>query len=168
MLLGKNGKWSWISYRGQAMWDVISLCPAIVLNRFVAVTAFDGTPLSLSKTELSNGWKYLYEHAISPRIVDPKQLTSEQYDEWYIFPDTPNIKIDQVFINYCGFRLTTGHVGFNDLAGIPEEPQFWEQLNVVQPHSYIAEGDNFVFVTSDDALFEQAVIITQNVEFEEG
>jgi hypothetical protein len=168
MLLGKNGKWMWLTSRATALFELIERCPSIILSRHVVVTAFDSSPLELRESELESGWKYFGKSALSPRVTHTNQIPCDNFDEWYLFSATPNKEIDQVFINYCGFRLTAGHTGIQQLEGIPEESQFWEQLNIVQPYAYVAGGDNLVFVTTDDALFEQVMIAVQNVEFEVG
>ena len=54
--------------------DLLSVCPEIVLGKFVAVTAFDSAPLVPTEEERANGWDSQFGIAYSPRVADPKAV----------------------------------------------------------------------------------------------
>jgi hypothetical protein len=183
MLLGKNGKWSWLTSKAACLADVVELCPQLVIDRFVLITSLDSGLVQLDEERLKAGWKPMckrrrnfdWSHeewedplALSPRISDPKILPTDMYDEWYVFYTEPQIDTIEVFVNW-GFSPTFGHTGFQELSTHKElEEHFWDQLAVINPRAYIAHNVELSFVTSDELLFEQVMIAVQTVELEIG
>lgn len=183
MLLGKNGKWNWLTSKAACLADVVERCPQLVIDRFVLITSLDSGLVQLDEAKLKAGWKPMckrrrnfdWSHdvwedplALSPRIADPKILPTDMYDEWYVFCTEPQIDTIEVFVNW-GFSPTFGHIGPQELGTHGElEEHFWDQLAVINPRAYIADNLELSFVTSDDPLFEQVMIAVQSVEFEVG
>ncbi len=185
MLMGKNGKWMWLSSKAACMGDVIEHCPHLVIDKFVLVTSLDSGLVILDEERLNNGWKYVGkvaynpdltndhaadgEFALSPRVSNPADIPRDichgnMYDEWYVFNSPPQLDSAEVFINWGGFGLTIGHIGFHELTPHGFEERFWNQLAVINPHSYIADNGTLLFATADGALFEQVVMAVQNEE----
>jgi hypothetical protein len=183
MLLGKNGKWQWITSKAACLSDVVELCPQLFIDRFVLITSFDSGLVTLDEEKLKAGWKptckrrrnfdwsgEVWEEplALSPRVSDPKILPTDMYDEWYVFCTEPQIDTIEVFVNW-EFSPTFGHIGMQELGMHVElEAHFWNQLAVINPRAYIADNQTLSFATADDALFEQVMIAVQDVELEVG
>ena len=189
MLLGKNGKWSWLSSKAACMSDVVEKCPQSVIDKFVLVTSLDSGLVILDEERIKNGWKYVGkkaqnpeltsnykvegEFALSPRVTNPADIPKDichgnTYDEWYVFTSPPQIEAAEVFINWGGFGFSIGHIGLYELEGHTFEDRFWNQLSAINPHAYLADNGTLLFATADGGLFEQVMIVVQNEELEIG
>ena len=61
------------------------------------------------------------------------------YDKRYVFEAVPTVGPVRVFVYDSGFGLhpsAEGEFGRTQRA-------FWEQVNRLTPHAYVAQGDNF-------------------------
>ena len=99
-------------------------------------------------------------------------LPHENFDEWYVFTSPTRLRSCDVFINIGGFTLrnpeeslaaldpTWDRVGAKVLAGeqIRELEKFWSQLELFGAESYIADGDNFIFATTNAVLYARVEI----------
>ena len=110
-----------------------------------------------------------------PRVAAIGELPHDLYDEWYIFASPTMPEIVGTFVNYGGFTLRPLSVaeeferarnsvgGMVDLKMIQQEADkqqglidsFWAQMERVRPESYISDGDNLIFASSDSKLFER-------------
>jgi hypothetical protein len=140
----------WIS-RSAFLNDFLNAYPQIVLDKYLVNSSFDSGSLSLTPEELEQGWQKYNELALSPRIKNISDIPGNGYDEWYIFEMPNQFDNYEVFVNYGGFSLYD-----SDFAEIHK--RFWWQLPLIKPTSYLAEGDNLIFVTKDNSLFEQVSI----------
>ena len=125
----------------------------------VVVTSFDSGELPLGESELRSGWTQCGRTAVSPPIVDPDAIPAAGHDEWYIFDGTPpDLSDTEVFVNYS--RLSTVPVADSDLSETLDvvlrrdmeaiQARFWSQLERIEPHSYLADGDLVTFVTQSE------------------
>jgi hypothetical protein len=132
------------------------------LGKYVAVTSLDSGPLFLSEEEKIAGWQSRNDIAYSPQVQLPDQLPHGGFDEWYVF-DSPK-DLGQLWRgNVFETPKAAGHiadfVNFGDFA--PHNPEvqallslFWEQLERIQPESYVADGNAFLtFVSRDKQIF---------------
>ncbi len=163
---GKQGEYFWIEWSDLSLSNIIELCPEIVLGHHVAITAFDSGPLALSSDERLAGWEMIGDVACSPRISAANQLPLGEYDEWYVFAERQPLGEHEVFVNYCGFSLTDTELMVQkldptwckesavELAGVcrAQQERFWNQLGLIRPESYLAEGDFAICVTRNEAI----------------
>lgn len=184
MILGKNGKWMWLTSKAACLGDVVERCPQLVIDRFVLITSHDSGLIVLDDQQLKDGWKYLGEvannpelvsdfkregaFALSPRISATSILPVDVYDEWYVFAKPPQFETAEVFINWGAFSLSFGHTGRHELAPHGFEGRFWDQLLVLNPLSYIADNGygTLLFTTADALLYEQMLLAIQDIELE--
>lgn len=179
MILGKNGKWMWLTSKATGLRDVVERCPQFVIDKFVLVTSLDSGSLLLDESRLQSGWTYMGKEAqsadsaidadardftLSPRVKNTSILPTEWYDEWYVFPSPPQIGSLEVFVNDPDFCLTIGHIGLHEVVPYKFEEQFWMQIERVNPFSFISDNGVLSFATSDGSLYEQVVIAVQDVE----
>ena len=160
LTVGSEGLYEWLVSDQQ--FDLLQLCPEIVLGKYVAVTSIDSGPLVPNEKETAAGWESRNRIAYSPKVDQVKNLPRDWYDEWYIFVDPVDLGTSHlqenifevpherghvsVFVNYGGFALDRAEM--KDLASL-----FWDQLEWIRPESYIADGDFLNFVTLDKTLF---------------
>jgi hypothetical protein len=89
-------------------------------------------------------------------------LPRDGWDEWYVFRESPDLGASRLGTNIFDPAVHRGEVadfvnyGFalhpperNSLADL-----FWNQLDWIQPESYIADNDYLTFVTRDESLFD--------------
>lgn len=172
MILGKNGKWMWVSSKAACMGDVLEKSPQTVIDKFVLLTSLDSGSYRLDDERIKSGWNYVgkdaddheEKFALSPRIKDPSILPRVHYDEWYVFNSPPKIETAEVFINLVDFGFSIGHSGLHKMESCTFEGRFWDQLNVINPFAYIADNGTLLFATSDGNLYEQVVLAVQDVE----
>lgn len=152
--------------------SLLSICPDVVLHRYLAVTRSDGGTLRLREQEKSEGWwmaeagkifqgtswsppEYQddWRVAYSPRITSVHGLPNETHDEccaghdeWYVFEQQVLAGEIEAFVNWAGFRLYDP--GFQWCTD-----RFWNQMRRTQPESYIADGTVLTVVTRSPVLF---------------
>jgi hypothetical protein len=142
--------------------DLLKLCPEIILGKYVAITSFDSGEFVPADKETANGWQRSGRIAYSPKIESAKEVPHDGWDEWYIFDTPTNLGTSHlaenifevpheqghvsVFVNY-GFALHSPEEG----AGLAE--LFWPQLGRIRPESYVADNDFLTFVSMNKALF---------------
>lgn len=151
--IGKFEQYFWVEWisRSAFLKDLLNAYPQIVLDKYLVNTSLDSGSLSLTLEEVEQGWRKHNELALSPLIKNISDIPGNGYDEWYVF-ETPNqFNNYEVFINYGGFSLHD-----SNFAEIQE--RFWQQITFIGPESYLAEGDNLIFVTTDKSLFEQGSV----------
>lgn len=185
MILGKNGKWMWLSSKAACMGDVLEKSPQTVIDKFVLVTSLDSGLVILNEQQLNQGWKYAVNEthnpdfkdqpqrrgifSLSPRVSNPSDIPRDichgnMYDEWYVFNSAPKIESAEVFINWGGFGFSVGHVGLHKMESCTFEERFWDQLNVINPFAYMADNGTLLFATADGNLYEQVVLAVQDEE----
>jgi hypothetical protein len=160
---GSHDAYQWLTTSAHDLDSFLTLCPAPVLGKYVAVTSFDSGSLSLSDGEKAAGWGSRECIAYSPLILSVATLPERGgFDEWYVFGtpvdlgakgrgnvfESPLIAGQiEVFVNF-GERFDLNQP--NDLV-----PLFWHQLKWVQPESYIADTHHLLtFVSNNRNIFE--------------
>ncbi len=161
---GTHGAYRWLITSEHDLDDLLTLCPTVVLGRYLAVTSFDSGALTLDDAEKLAGWEARGDIAYSASVPSVEKLPARGgYDEWYVFGARVDLgrlgKGDvfeapllpgqvEVFVNFSdGFDLR--RIDADDLADL-----FWRQLEWIRPESYIADGGSFMtFVTRDESLF---------------
>jgi len=174
-LSGQTGQYRWLATARYVLHDLLEACPEAVLGKCLVVSSFDSGPLVPTPTELEKGWLVHGRLAVMPRVAAIGELPHDLYDEWYIFASPTMPEIVGTFVNYGGFTLRPLSVaeeferarnsvgGMVDLKMIQQEADkqqglidsFWAQMERVRPESYISDGDNLIFASSDSKLFER-------------
>lgn len=167
--IGMHGPYRWLEV-DQSLREFLSLRPAVILGRHIAITAVDSGRFSPSEDDHAAGWKATGGIAYSPLIRSVEMLPPDcccreccGFDEWYIFATEPtplgaicDANVFEVavappnvfqFINFGGFQLSDPHMkAITDL--------FWRQMAWVRPESYLGDGERcLVFVSADPELF---------------
>jgi hypothetical protein len=175
LLTGTHGEYFWLTssydhYSG----TLAKLCPEIFIERFMVVTAIDsGTP-SLKDGQKAAGWEerrgIVYSAVLSS--VDDVFYQRDGYDtagfdEWYFFetpPDLGELQTGNPFEEataprpgrpkvFVGMPSATVH-GTDPRCEIVRQ-MFWDQIDWIQPESYVADSSEcLTFVTSNRELFE--------------
>src|SRR5215467_3698217 len=81
--VGSEGLYEWLVSDQQ--FDLLRLCPQIVLGKYVAITSIDSGPLEPTENEVTAGWQSRGEIAYSPQVQSIEEIPSAGWDEWYIF-----------------------------------------------------------------------------------
>jgi hypothetical protein len=159
LAVGSQGFYEWLVTDQQ--FDVLQICPEVVLGKYIAITSIDSAPVALTDREVSAGWESRGQVAYSPKVESVRSLPRAGFDEWYVFASPTDLgtshleenvfEVPQeqghvsVFVNYC-FALHRPEM--KDLA-----TRFWKQIEWIRPESYIADGDHLNFVSMDKTFF---------------
>jgi hypothetical protein len=171
---GSHRNYWWLTSIESYMGTILSLCPEIVLNRYIAITSIDCGVLQLTDSEREAGWQIRRDIGYSPRILSTDNLQYQLdgreepgYDEWYSFespkdlgersagnmfiePFRPAPGRAVVFVNWLSFVLHDSTSSARTLVEL-----FWEQIDRIEPESYIADGcECLTFVSRDKQLFD--------------
>lgn len=159
---GTHGEYSWVSTTSFGIDDLLEVCPAVLLNKFVAVTSCDSGPLPLDEQSLAAGWRIQNGIAYSPQITSPDLFPYHvHFDEWYVFPEiagfdkvrgaNPKPESMEIYVNYY-FRFDNPDTQHLATA-------MWQLLEQLRPESYIAEADWgwMTLITRNQKVFETLV-----------
>jgi hypothetical protein len=159
LTVGSQGLYEWLVTDQQ--FDLLQICPEVVLGKYVAVTSFDSGALTLNEMEKAAGWKSHANIAYSPKVQAIENLPRAGWDEWYVFSNPAELGSSHLEENIFEVPEGPGHIGvfvnyrfalhladLNDLARL-----FWRQVERIRPESYIADNDYLNFVSADETLF---------------
>ena len=142
--------------------DLLDNHAGILENKYLAIICFDSGPLKLVKEETDQGWYEKNEIAYSPLLTQNfiSLLPCDQYDQWCLFDKPTEFPGMTGFVNYSGFSLDNNISGHSELHTSNKEElekqianhnqlllQFWEEISEINPVNFIANGDNFIFVS---------------------
>ena len=142
--------------------ELLQLCPEIVLGKYVAVTSIDSGQLIPTDKEMAAGWQSREKIAYSPKIENAQDLPHDGWDEWYIFNTPTDLGTSHLAENIFEVPQEQGHVSVLVNYGFalhpPERSEslatlFWEQLARICPESYVADNDHLTFVSMNKSLF---------------
>lgn len=150
MKAGRKADYYWIEWdeRSKFLKDLLSEYPQLVIDKYLVNTSFDSGSLSLSSEEIEQGWHTKDSLTFSPQIKTVESISGYGYDEWYVFNSPKTMGDIEVFVNYLGFSLHQSM--FAEI-----QKAFWKQIELLQPESFLAEGDNLICVTKAENLFSQ-------------
>ena len=169
MLSGKQGDYYWLEAASASMIDALRYCSDLVLGKYLVITSFDSGPLRLTTEEFERGWMQHDDLAINPSVKSVSDIPFEQYDEWYIFLNTPLLEEFKVFVSDLPLTLRDPETFLSeadptwDLVGIKQymeqvrelQELFWLQLELKAVETYIAEGDRLILATKIREPFER-------------
>ena len=146
---GVHQEYLWIEWENALLSELLRRVPQIVLGRFLVNTSFDSGSIHLSDPERAAGWRSNGTLTFSPRIRDVAAIPSDQFDEWLVFTEPPQLTDWNPFVNYCGFSIANPNDSFQE--------DLWSALNSHKPQCYLSEGTNLIFITRDKQLHELAI-----------
>jgi hypothetical protein len=158
--VGSQGSYEWLVT--DENFDLLELCPEIVLGKYVAVTSIDSGQLIPTDKETAAGWQSRAKIAYSPKIEDAQELPHDGYDEWYIFNTPTDLGTSHLAENIFEVPQEQGHVSVLVNYGFALDPPerahhladlFWPQMAWIRPESYVADNDYLTFVSMNKALF---------------
>jgi len=158
--VGSQGSYEWLVT--DEKFDVLQLCPEIVLGKYVAVTSIDSGQLIPTDKETAAGWQSRAKIAYSPKIENAQDLPHDGWDEWYIFNTPTDLGTSHLTENIFEVPQEQGQVSVLVNYGFALHPPersknlatvFWEQLARIGPESYVADNDYLTFVSMNKSLF---------------
>ena len=159
LTLGSQGAYEWLVTDEQ--FDLLQLCPEIVLGKYVAVTSIDSGQLMPTDKRTAVGWHSHEKIAYSPKIQQAEELPREGWDEWYIFNNPTDLGTSHLQENIFEVPRERGHLSvFVNYCFALHQPEmesiatlFWQQMDWVRPESYVADNAYLNFVSMNKALF---------------
>jgi len=161
LTVGSEGLYEWLVTDRQ--FDLLQLCPEVVLGKYVAITSIDSGPLVPTEIETAAGWQTRGKIAYSPKVQNVEQLPRAGWDEWYIFDDPTDLGTSHLAENIFEVPQEQGHVSVLVNYGFALHPPeradltltrlFWEQIMRIRPESYVADSDYLTFVSMNQTLF---------------
>lgn len=142
--------------------DLLELCPEIVLGKYLAVTSIDSGQLIPTDQETAIGWQSRAKIAYSPKIENAQDLPRKGWDEWYIFNTPIDLGTSHLAENIFEVPQEQGHlsvlVNYGFALHPPERAHhlaelFWPQMARIRPESYVADNDYLTFVSMNKAVF---------------
>ncbi len=167
--IGERGPYRWLITPTHDFDTLLSVCPGVVLGKYIAVTSFDSGCLYLGDSEKADGWKSRKGVAYSSVIKSVDSLPQRGgWDEWYVF-DTPTdlgqLDRGNIFESSLErgqiFALVNYGQGFVSGLRNQESPatEFWKQMEWIAAESFIADDcENLIFVSKNATIFESALL----------
>ena len=158
---GQHGEYQWFTTEFEVD-GLARLCPKIVQGKYLVVTSFDSGSLSLSDQEKANGWQSRNGIAYSPRIEAIEGLPrTDGWDEWNVLEaptDLGALCHANPFDPRPGPGELHAYVNFNlvlhDSESDAVRDLFWEQMNWINPESFLAESSRHLsFATKNRDIF---------------
>ena len=146
-----------------ALEDVLSVCPELVMGKYVAITTADSGQLVPDCEQIAPGWKNSGGIAYSPKITSLNVLHPEGWDEWYVFENETELGRIADGANIFDSPMTQGEVwpfvnfnlGIHKVEMDSLAKLFWEQIEMIRPQVYIADSDfHLTIVSNVKSLFE--------------
>jgi hypothetical protein len=158
--VGSEGSYDWLVADQQ--FDLLRLCPQIVLGKYVAITSIDSGEFVPTEKEAAVGWQSRGKIAYSPQVQSIEEIPSAGWDEWYIFDRLADLGVSHLAENIFEVPQEEGHlsvfVNYCFALYPPEKAEklaslFWPQIDRVRPESYVADNDHLTFVSANKDLF---------------
>jgi hypothetical protein len=159
LTVGPEGLYEWLVSDRQ--FDLLQICPEVVLGKHVAITSIDSGPLVPSESEMAAGWQSRHKIGYSPRVQNVENLPRAGWDEWYIFDNSTDLGESHLAENIFEVPQKQGHVSvFVNYCFALHRPElkhlatmFWRQIAWIRPESYVADSDYLNFVSMNKTLF---------------
>jgi hypothetical protein len=161
MFHGVHGDYRWLETPAHEIYDVLQVCPAVAAKKNIVITSFGSGPLQPTAEEFQRGWRVNGRSVHIPVGENVSAIPFEIFDEWYIFSaDSPQIDF-KVFVKYDWFTLGPAQALYTrsgsafDLKRM--QRLFWQELEAMQPETYLARGNRLKFVTREPELFHRVL-----------
>jgi hypothetical protein len=159
LTVGSQGPYEWLVTDRQ--FDLLQVCPEVVLGKYVALTSIDSGPLVLSDNEKAAGWQSRGKIAYSPSVLKVEDLPRMGWDEWYIFDKPTDLGTSHHDENIFEVPQTEGNVSvFVNYCFVLNDPEmralislFWQQMKWIRPESFVADSEYLTFVSANESVF---------------
>jgi hypothetical protein len=108
LAVGSEGLYEWLVSDHQ--FDLLQLCPEVVLGKYVAITSIDSGSLVPTEKETTTGWQSRGKIAYSPQVQSVEEIPSAGWDEWYIFDKPFDLGVSHLAENIFEVPQEQGHV----------------------------------------------------------
>ena len=108
LTVGSQGLYQWLVTDQQ--FDLLQICPEVVLGRYIAITSIDSGPLAPTEEETAGGWATRGKVAYGRTIQNIKALPRAGWDEWYIFDDPTDLGTSHLEGNVFEVPQEPGHL----------------------------------------------------------
>jgi hypothetical protein len=164
---GRHGNYYWIEFSANTfdLYTLLKNHANVLIGKYLAVVCFDSGPLRLTNEEKIMGWQEKNEIAYSPKLTQNHigELFYEQHDQWCLFDSPTEFKSMTSYVNYGNFSLVSKESELTnadptwDKVAIKKNIEFheqlvaafWEEMLIIDPLNFIADGDNFIFVSKN-------------------
>src|SRR5580704_9967476 len=167
---GSHSAYRWLTTTQHELDTLPRRCPQAVVGKYLAVTSLDSGAMALTDAEKRDGWRSRNEIAYSPQIQSATNCRTERlpegcagFNECYVFNspfDLGELWHGNVFEapitpgQVCRFVNFGPSFALHDPEMATLVSLFWEQLDWIQPESYIADADIFLtFVSRNEDIF---------------
>ncbi len=159
LTVGSEGLYEWLVTDQE--FDLLEICPAVVLGKYVAITSIDSGQFVPTDTEMAAGWQSRHKIAYSPKVQLAESLPRDGWDEWYIFNNSTDLGTSHLAENIFEVPQEQRHlsvlVNYRFALHLPEMKDlvilFWQQIAWIRPESYVADNDYLNFVSMNKTLF---------------
>jgi hypothetical protein len=124
--------------------------PELVLGRYLVNTSFDSGFLTLSDSELRDGWRMVGRLAHSPLVRSIDQIPHDHYDEWLVFDQPVQVEEFETMVNHLGFTPI-------DFSWEQKRERFWEQVIRLRPLHVMAENDGAYLLSREEGLIHRII-----------
>jgi len=147
IITGEHAAFQWLTMDiGVA--GLAQLCAKIVMDKYLVVTSIDSGSLVLSHAQKANGWQSRNGIAYSPRIEAIEGLPCTLgFDEWYVFESPTDLGAlchTNPFDPRPGPGQVHAYVNFefalHDSETDAVRELFWEQMNWINPESFLGDS----------------------------
>ncbi|WP_291122034.1 hypothetical protein [Empedobacter sp. UBA7620] len=144
---GKTDNIYWIEFstENNLMKNFVFEFQKFIVNKNLAVIAFDSDCMILTEEEINRGWKFENEIAYfdNLNIVELNEPIFDIYDQWFILKNNSRITNSDIFVNYSGFTIDISNT--KDLLNKNIALRFWKTIRDEEVEKFILNGDNFSF-----------------------
>ena len=161
MFHGVNGEYRWLETAAHEVYDVLQVCPAVAASKNVVITSFDSYPLQPTSEEMQRGWRVSGRSVHIPVGDNISAIPFEIFDEWYIFITNSPEREYKVFVKYDWFTLGPAQALYSrngnafDLKRM--QRWFWQELEQLNPESYLGRGSRLKFVSKNAEHFNMVL-----------
>lgn len=163
LTVGSQSLYQWLVTDQE--FDLLQICPDVVLGKYIAITSFDSGPLVPTDEEKAAGWQSRGKIAYSPKVRNVTSLPRADYGEWYIFDAPTDLGTSHLDENLFEVPQEKGHLSIFVNYGFALHPperaslatMFWPQMTRIGPESYVADNDYLTFVTLNKTLFSSVL-----------
>lgn len=155
MFHGAQGQYQWLESPSHSLQDLLKVCPGLVIGRSLAITSFEERSLT-ERLEACDG-RLVGPVVQIPAVTDVSALPLSGMSEWYGFAgEIPAPKLTS-FVRHAWFTLGPAAV-----ARVQPENRwdlqrtvrlFWQELQRLQPESYVARGQRLILATRNQSHF---------------
>lgn len=120
-----------------------------ILNKTLAIVAFDGDSFVPTEDELRRGWIFKNEIAYFSSLNAEELKTpifDNSYDQWLLFDKYTEFAPIDIYVNYGGFTLADDVKALDFQQNLRDK--FWTDIATIKPSNFILYGDNFIYGTA--------------------